>query len=183
MNKTELQKLIDDAPDGADIELKINGELAAPAKKPYELEIPATSICRLLPCGDLDWVSPTLYPALHRKAYTQGNTAPTQAGGERMQRWRKLNMLITSFIAKCNAELRWVADFDDMLEEKHFLVFVHHQEEIDVDYCSTYQCNPDIGVYFRKGVEKKLYDEFTPEQLSFWLTKVEGLINKSEACW
>ena len=176
MNKTELQKMIDEAPDGAEIELKINGEIAEPTKKPYELEIPATSVCRLLPCGDLDWVSPTLYPSLHRKAYIQGNTAPTQAGGERMQRWDKLNMLITSFIAKCNAELNWVADFGNVGQLKNYLSFDFKDKQVVIDISWYRQQNPDIGVYFHPYVKQKLYDEFTPEQLIFWLTKVEGLV-------
>ena len=137
MNKTELQKLIDDAPDGAEIELKINGELAKPEKKHYELEIPDSDFFMLTPVGGVTDVDRVLRPATRRKAYECGNTAPTLEDGQRMQRWDRLNMLITSFIAKCNAELNWVADFDDIYQEKHFLIFIHDGEGVDVDYCNT----------------------------------------------
>ena len=175
MNKTELQKLIDEAPDDATIELRINGELVKPEKKPYELDIPKTDIYRSR--GSV--IQTFKYAddhSLYRTLYESGNTEATYEDAQRMQRWRKLNMLITSFIAKCNAELNWVADFGDKFQSKHYLVFNHKKRSIVV-YCDLcYQYKDDIGVYFCKDVEQKIYAEFTPQQLSFWLTRIEGLL-------
>ena len=172
MTKEQLQKLIDEAPDGAEIELRVNGELAKPEKQPYKLNIHQSAVLYTMygngkvSVGGHDRL---LY-------YAHGKTAPTREQAQLMQRWDKLNMLITSFIADCNAELGWVADFNDEDQLKWYFEWRYDDGQPYCDWCGTHQYNPDIGVYFHRSVKQKILDEFMPQQLSFWLTRVEGLM-------